>query len=50
MQLQKVSLCVDILIVENQWVVEVNMDLSIKVFFKWKIPFHFKKIWTSWIQ
>lgn len=36
MQLHEVSLCVYILIVENQGVVEVNTDLSIKVFLKWK--------------
>lgn len=27
---------VDILIVEDQWTVETNVDLSIKVFLKWK--------------
>ena len=36
MQLQKMSLYVDILIVENQWIVETNVDLSIKIFLKWK--------------
>lgn len=55
MLLQRVSLCVDILTVENQWIVEVSMDFSIKVFFKMKKghePAAFSKVqardkWTN---
>lgn len=35
-QLQKVSVCVDILIIENQWIIHIYVDLSNKVFFKMK--------------
>lgn len=30
-------MCVDILFIENQWIIHIYVDLSNKVFLKWKI-------------